>query len=368
MNIYVLITLGVVIVFGLIAIIYLKFIDKSKDQTIGGLLFSSGLGLITSSFPTVIDTLTDLVKGFINNSAISNSSNVNFVSLTSGFVLIVLGIYCNKNIKDRFYVLNILSKDRRLINEYKNIKDLKISDFKLRENLIDIVRIFNDANNVTDKSSRYISDEIEEKTTAFINQSTDFKKGFTGMGPIPYTILAGTYLSATEIDEYFEYNRSKGAYYALHKKKWYKKSANYNELSIHDVNPSEQISDVVVAISITRKVEDRDLKQFTGLSIVRIGLNNPKDNAIIYIKQLYDYSQEIIDKMEDLKVKYPNLSTIHLVGAIPSCLSIELGRRISLNRSRLPKIISYHYKYNSDPKYSFGIIVSEDNKGKLVKT
>lgn len=365
MNYYI-ITINIIL-FILLVFLVLKFKNANKEQTTGGMLIGTGLGLISSSFPNLTDKIFHFGVKVLANTDTVNVSEVNLISLICGFILILSGIYCSKNIKDRFFVLNILSKDRRLISDRKTIKDLNISDFKLREHQIDVVRMFNDANNITQSSYKYIVEEIEEKAKNFINQSNDFKKAFTGMFSIPFTILAGTYLSATEIDEYFEYNRNISEYYSLKAKKWYKKKASYPGLNITTQNTNIQSKEIVVAVSITKNITDGDLIQFKGKDTLKIGLQNPKDNVIEFREQLGDYAKLIVDTIENLKTTYPNLETVHLVGAIPSCLSIELGRKISLNSNRLPMIISYHFKFGNIPKYNFGIIVTEKDKGKLIK-
>lgn len=361
-----------IVLFILLAFLVLKIKNANKEQTPAGLLIGTGLALITSSFPDFTDKLFNFAEtalSYINsvNTTQTNEMDVNIISLICGILLVLLGIYYNLNIKDRFFVLNILSKDRRLITERNNIKDLKIIDFKLREHQIDVVRMFDNANKITVNSCKYIFEEIEEKTKRFISESNDFKKAFTGMFSIPFTILAGTYLSATEIDKYFEYNRNTCKYYSLKEDKWYKKIKTYPKLTIETQSNNIQSKEIVVAVSITKNITDGDLIQFTGKDILKIGLQNPKDNVIEFREQLGDYAKLIVDTIENLKTTYPNLETVHLVGAIPSCLSIELGRKISLISNRLPMIISYHFKFGNIPKYNFGIIVTEKDKGKLIK-
>lgn len=363
---YIIIAITVVL-FILLAFVALRIKSANKEQTTGGVLIGTGLGLITSSFPSLTDKTFNFGVTVLTDTNTVNSSEVNLISLICGFILILLGIYYSKNIRDRFFVLNILSKDRKLISDRKTVKELNISDFKLRETQIDVVRMFNDANNITQGSCKYIVEEIEEKTKKFINQSSDFKKAFTGMFSIPFTILVGTYLSATEIDGYLEYNRNKSKYYSLKEKKWYSKKARYPDLNIEIQDTNIQSKEIVVAISITKNIIDEDLVQFRGKDTLKIGLQNPKDNVIEFREQLNDYTQSILETIENLKTTYLNLETIHLVGAMPSCLSIELGRKISLNRNRLPLIISYHFKFGNTPKYNFGIIVTEKDKGKLIK-
>ena len=74
--------------------------------------------------------------------------------------------------------------------------------------------------------------------------------------------------------------------------------------------------------------------------------------------------------MESAGNYYSHLEKIHLVESIPSCLSVELGKKFALNSHWLSQIVSYHYVNTGVPKYTFGIIVSDGtitNRGKLVK-
>lgn len=356
----------IVVVSIIIGFIVSKILNTEKEQSVSSILISTGVGLIISSFATTSDKIIDIVNHLIGSSNLV--SNNNYVSMICGFILIAIGIYYKKNIKDRFFVLNFLSKDKRVISDISTVKDLKLSDFKLREQTIDVVRMFKDGSNITPSSNKYIVEEIEEKATCFINQSKDFDRGFTGMGAIPYSILLGTYLSATEVNEYFEYNSNNQKYYALESKRKFRKSVDYQRLTVKIPLAKPQDNEVVVALSISYPVEDSDLIQFNGKDTIKIGVQTPKDNKITSKEQLSNYVEEIMTTLEGVKSHYTNLDTIHLVGAIPSCLSIELGRRISLRRNRLFKIISYQYMSSNTPRYIWGLVITENNKGKLIKS
>lgn len=342
-----------------------KILNTDKEQNISNLFISTGVGLIISSFATTSDKIIDILNHLIGSSNLVSSNN--YVSMICGFILIAIGIYYKKNIKDRFFVLNFFSKDKRVISDISTVKDLKLSDFKLREQTIDVVRMFKDGSNIAPSSNKYIVEEIEEKANCFINQSKDFDRGFTGMGAIPYSILLGTYLSATEINEYFEYNSNRKKYYALEGKRKFRKDVDFQRLTVEIPLAKPKDTEVVVALSVSYPVEDSDLVQFNGKDTIKIGVPTPKDNKIISKEQLNNYVEEIMTTLEGLKSQYINLETIHLVGAIPSCLSIELGRRISLRRNRLLKIISYQYMGSNTPRYIWGLVITETNKGKLIK-
>lgn len=118
-----------------------------------------------------------------------------------------------------------------------------------------------------------------------------------------------------------------------------------------------------------KKVQAADMSQFGTIDIVEIELPNPDDNVIKTIAQLDEYAGVVLNQIEGLKQIYPSICKVHLVASIPSCLSIELGKKFALNTHRLPQIISYHFVSSETPKYPFGVIVSDGvlGTGKLIK-
>ncbi|NBK98520.1 MAG: SAVED domain-containing protein [Erysipelotrichia bacterium] len=251
------------------------------------------------------------------------------------------------------------------ISDEGNIKDLRLADFKVKESIVDFVDVYNP--NMTEEINKLIVEKIKKNCTAFINRSKDYKSCFTGMAPIPYTILAGTYLSAGKTRRYFEYRRSDSKYYELCKNN----RKRYDKLEMVFPNTiSDDAKEVVVSLSVTRNVKSSDLAQFDGMDIIEIKLPNPKDNIITSVQQLDEYASFVLDNIEGLGNKYPKLEKVHSVASIPSCLSIELGKKFALNSHRLTQIVSYHYVNSQIPKYPFGIVVSDgstENRGKLIK-
>ena len=106
MNYYIIIIIKIIL-FILLAFLVLKLKNANKDQTIGGMLIGTGLGLITSSFPDFTDKLFNFAEtalSYINsvNTTQTNEMDVNIISLICGILLVLLGIHYSKNIKDRF--------------------------------------------------------------------------------------------------------------------------------------------------------------------------------------------------------------------------------------------------------------------------
>ena len=144
-----------------------------------------------------------------------------------------------------------------------------------------------------------------------------------------------------------------------------------SEINIENIGLEKYIS----AYAITG---DSSLNKFKDEIIFLINekfLRNEKTKQeydkmdIIIKREISKTMVELLNQIEGLKQKYPSIQKVHFVASIPSCLSIEIGKRFALNTHRLPQIISYHFVNSGTPKYPFGIIVSDGatGKGKLIK-
>lgn len=365
MNLYYLIGIIVVIALVLISEVVNGLLGPKNGNQLTIAMIMGGVGLIITAFPGVLDCLVNLLQ--ISISGEVTSSNSNIIQIICGFILISFGFASYYVLKDRIFVLNMFGLYvQPEISEEKNIKDLKLSDFKVREAIIDFVDIFKSKSKMSDDINDTITKKISYETTKFKNRSNGFKSCFTGMGPIPYTIFAGTYLADSHMDRYFEYKRSDNKYIELKKKK-----KGYPVLlEQFPENPNINSKDVIVTLSITQMIQDNDAVQFGNLDIIKIKLDNPANNVIISINQLYDYKDKIMNCLEKLKNEYTQIERIYLLASIPSCMSLEIGKMIALNSNRIPKVISCHYVMSETPRYPFGIVItdnaSKSEKGKLI--
>lgn len=363
MNYILIVLVGMVLIFFIVDMIA-KIV--SPDNSLGAGIIAAGMELIVGAFPALIDNVLGLLSFQITGKQASD--DVNVWSLVTGFVLLVVGILVLLFIRDRFYVLNMFGLySQREIGDKQNVKQLKLNDYKIRERFIDFVNVFNMG--IDEKTNSIIVNKIEEECTKFKDRSAEFQKGFTGTAPIPYTILAGTYLVDCEPKIFFEWKREDETFIQLSTKK----KANFPELKIKEMdNPNVNAESIIVAISTTRRIKKHQLKDFGEQDIIEIYLDDCKDNNITYIKQLQNYRKVILDELEALGRKnYPHLNQINLVASIPSCMSLEIGRMIAQNNNRVKKIVAYHFVNQGTKLYPFGIAVTESQgqykKGELIQ-
>ena len=365
MNITIIMIIAAIVVGLMVAYFISKYIRRDFETKVSTKMITSGITLIIGAFPGTKEQIISLAAKICE---IDETLETDFVMIVCGAILIIFGIYYERNIRDRIHILNMFGIPvQKEISDEKNIRDLKLADYKVKEYVIDIVGVYD--NNMDKKRNDIIVRKIKNNVEAFVNRSTGFKSCFTGMAPIPYTIYAGLFLANGNTRRYFEYNRYDSKYYELEKKK--KRRENIPDIVIlKPEHPTSSATEIVLALSVTRKVQDNDLIQFATMDIVRINTKETKDNLITSIEQLDKYVEFVSCELEALKEIYPNIKTVHFVASIPSCLSLELGKMFALNSHRIPQVISYHYVSSSMIKYPFGIVVSdgnETNRGKLVK-
>ena len=343
-----------------------QLITEKSDNDISNVMLQTGATLLLSGIPSIAELLISLVAAIFSKE-ISGAGNT-YVFMAVGFILILLSVLVRIKLKERIYVLNMLGIRKKEISSDKAKQDLKILDYKLKEQVLDIIPVFADGTKVDEKANSYIVKQVQDDVEKFAVKSKENGGCFTGMAPIPYTVFAGTFLGEADVNRYFEFNRNAGEmYYELKKKRIFQRR-KWEKLEITNCEMNENITEIVLAVSITHNVMDADLNQFAGMNIVRVGLLEPKDNVIEYQEQLIEYKKIIHDCL-DIKLRewFPNLKTVHLVASIPSCMSVEIGKIIGMGTNRIMDIIVYHYIHSNSIKYPFGIYVSGSKKGTFVE-
>lgn len=320
-----------------------------------------------SGIPELSEMILGIIASMLNSSLVDTGENY-IIRIIVGIILIIIGILYRMKINERIYILNMYGVAvQKEIDDVKAIKDLNLSEYKVKEQIIDFISFF-DGSSMKQNMNSKICRQVEKSSLKFSTKVTNQKHAcFTGMAPIPYTVYAGTYLESAKITRYFEYCNANGGYYYELKKASKKEKAQIPDLKL--IFPSSPLypnaSEIVLAISISHEVRNQDLSQF-AMDIVTLSLDKPKDNVIRYTQQLNSYKQTIYRCIEtDLISKYPNLKTIHIAASIPSCMSIEIGKSIGVRTNRVPDIVVHHYISSNNPPYTFGLYVSGSKKGQL---
>ncbi|WP_412675251.1 SAVED domain-containing protein [Bacillus mobilis] len=340
--------------------VFKQFSNQNKEQGISSLLITTGLSLIVSSFGSFWDKIIQVLSILKNSETakesiaiIKETSEPNILQLITGVILLIAGIYFWKYIKNKIYILNINGYyDKRIEG---NNRDLGLGSFEFKEREIDFVQTFKKG--IKNTTTKDIANILKEKVTSFKNESKEFKRGYTGIAPIPFIALAGTHLQREKIDHYFEFDKKETEkFYELKEGNGY--SALEVKTDLNHLNPNA--TEVVLSISITKEIKDTQLAQFQGIDVVKLEVDTPDDNKIRYTNQLKEYVNIIMDTIEEI-----GATKVHLVCSSQSCLALEIGKRIE--NYRMAQVICYFFDMHTPKKYPWGIVLNGDEKGKYIQ-
>ena len=356
---------AVLIIVGSLLYTIINFLKKKKEEGFASIFITAGLQLTVTSFGSFYENLKEFMVLFKSQNVEESLkvhqtfSQVNWSQLVIGIVLILLGFYFFQYLKHRIYILNINGYLPPLSIE-DHFSNLKLNKFEFKEREIDIIHERNYEMN--EEKAKDILELIERKVKLFISESTGCTRGYTGIAPIPFVAMAGTWLKKTRIDKYFEFDKKNSeTYYSLSKSRKYpelKKVTQYTQLNL-------DAEEVVITISTTTPITNPQLKQFNNCEIVKLTVDDPKDNTIKSQKQLKEYINKTIEVIEELPRIFPKLRKIHMVCSTQSCFVLEIGKNIEDFRN-VP-IIIYHFNAQKEIKYPWGIVINGSEKGKFIK-
>lgn len=337
------------------SLVYRQYASQNHEIALSTFLITSGVELIISAFGKLDDKVIALFT--------KQPLETNYVQLGIGVVLLAVGIWFLRYVQKKLYILNINGYYDRRIEHHQS--DLKLSAFAFKEREIDFIRLFNKG--MTKEIANEIREEIEQKIKSYIEESKDKKRGYTGIAPIPFIMLAGKAFTRHSMNEYFEFNKLNNRYYQLTGRKLGFINRRYPELVQSPSLSSLQAAhaeEVVIAISVTSRISDADTSQFS-FPVIHLAIPQPQDNAIQSKDQLMDYCTKIHDLLNELHQRFPRLKKIHLLISAQSCLAFELGKLIDDNRMAM--VISYHYSRQHTPKYPWGIVMNGAQKGTFIE-
>ncbi|WP_099364493.1 SAVED domain-containing protein [Fredinandcohnia onubensis] len=336
--------LTIVILLAGVIFLFIKTKNRQIEFGFSVNFITTGLALITDSFGTTSAELFSFLRG--------EDLDTNYVQLGTGLVLIVIGIWMSRYVKNKLTILNLLGVKERRIEEHR--ADVGLNQFEFKEREIDL-------SNYAKKGmsqERYddVTELIDIKMESFCAENKDVKKGYTGNAPIPLTMYAGYRYKGKPTTDFFEYDRFAQRYYKLQKaKRWYRKKKQYPKLSLQQ--PLDNINlagaeEVVLGISVTMLIKREQVQQFNA-PFVHLSIPEPVHNAIKYEEQLYEYIETIFHTIVELGNQH-SFKRIHLVISSQSSLPFELGKQLT-TESYMKKVINYHYVNGPIPRYTWGI-------------
>ena len=213
------------------------------------------------------------------------------------------------------------------------------------------INIIDDCKNIKKSNSKSIISSYVKNIKEKISNYISYKISYFGVAPLPFIAIAGKYYRKVNIVIHYEYHQKDDKILPLKTKKLF-----LNEkLKCEQKNNNSKIA--VITIETTTRINDEDLKQFRNANIFRFYLEDARTNAIVYEKQLEEYSEIIADTI--YKISKTDIEKIYILGACQSSLVFEVFRR--LNDNRIKEIIVCNYKAKSKNKYNWGISIYNEN-------
>ena len=138
------ITINVIIVVGIAAFVLialLQLIFEKTDKSIGRSIIDIGAALVLSATPSALEIYVGLFSSVlgIDMPILNNSEFFTLISIILGVLLIFFGCLINSKIKNPVYILNMVGSSKREINNFENEKKLHIADYKIKEQVVDII-------------------------------------------------------------------------------------------------------------------------------------------------------------------------------------------------------------------------------------
>lgn len=343
-----------------------SFISGKKDEASSSLFIVSGIKLVLSSFGTVQSWIKELIVLVRYSQSVDSSIRISneigrpdSVQLIFGILFVGLGIYFFRYNKHRIYILNLNGYFPNRVED--RFRDLKLGRFEFKEREVDFIDT-KKAEMTAARSDEIVS-FIERNVTSFCEQSHDFQIGYTGIAHIPFLAIAGTHLKRMIIDQYYEFDKKIAERFnrlEKRKRRFLQLKVCKDERSFDSCPES-----AVIAVSTTTPITDSQLSQFNDSGIIRLSIEKPKDNSIVYQNQLLNYRNIVIRTIEELPQKHPSVKRVHLLCSTQSCLVLEIGKAIEDYRNI--QVVVYHFDAQTDPKYPWGLVINGSDKGMFIK-
>lgn len=316
-------------------------IKTFKGALIFGMVTGIGIaGLVIPDLKSIAITLFGNVIN-IENPSISPIWYLLIGSFLSISCLLAY-IYADKNMYSKNRIINIwgLGNNEYWENNNTNVICINVCDFE--------------KSNSKDSFINKKVSEVKKDISKYIASGFSF----SSMAPIPLVSIIGKQFSKIKINDYYEYINNKSTMMTLNNQIIFPKL----KLTKCNVNSIKDYG--LVTIGTTVEIQPHQLKQFNECLQYNNYIANPKENAIISKKQLFNYCHKIIKEIYEISAK-EKIKRIYLVFSSQSSLPFEIAKQI--NERIAKEVVVCHYDANSDKPYKWGIIITGKNAGKYIE-
>lgn len=293
-----------------------------------------GLSMISTLIPDIKDLVVSLIKKIFNLPMIEINE---IYCSTIGMILFIICLLSYFIYNDKERIINIVGFGN---NEYwiRNNKNVET---------IDLRHWFKEKN-----KNSYLK-QILKKTDNLISKYLASGLSYTSIAPIPLITVIGTHFCKIRINNYYEY---------LNNNSNVKKLNNlifFPRLKLKIMNKDSSAEHALISVSTTANINCHQLAQFGNCLHYNNSISNPHQNSIYSKKQLFNYSNKIIEQINEIS-SLKRIKRIYIVFATQSPLPFEVGKQ--LNERMAKEVVVCHYQTGEDIQYPWGIIINGKNK------
>ncbi|MGN1379245.1 MAG: hypothetical protein ACI4XR_02480 [Bacilli bacterium] len=139
----------------------------------------------------------------------------------------------------------------------------------------------------------YIKKKIKEIDDC-INKYLVSGFSYTSIAPIPIVALFGTYFLKIKINEYYEYENKSSKVKKLNNNLFFLK------LRLEVINKNSNDNYALISVSTTANITEHQCYQFGDCLHYKNRILKPHQNAIYSKKQLFNYSNKIIEQLNKI--------------------------------------------------------------------
>ena len=188
---------------------------------------------------------------------------------------------------------------------------------------------------------------------------------YFGLAHIPLLFHLGFQLTNKRRVEFFEYNRYQYIWEPLID------NGTCPKIHLDGVPKIQEISkgDIVLRLSISNTIELKDIEPIieSPIGSIHLFLQPARRDVIKSTTQLHYFGRNFRSLLDSIHELFPNRKNTHMFYAGPVSLAVYLGQLIQPGIDR--NIIVYNYTPKDNPRYSWGLQITEEpGSGQFLKT
>jgi len=272
-----------------------------KKALIAGM--TTGISIMSIPIPSIKDLIISIFQKLFGIDTL-NINPLFCIIFGALFFIICLIAYLKYDNKER--IINIVGFGN---NEYWERNNRNVETFDLRN-----------WNKISDKS-KFLKQKLKDIDKC-INKYLASGISYTSIAPIPLVAIVGTHFSKIKINNYYEYVNKNSEVKRLNE------SCVFPRLKLNIINKNSINDYALITIGTTAEIKEHQISQFNKCLHYDNKISKPKQNSIYSKKQLFNYSNKIIEQINKIS-SIKNIKKIYLVFATQSSLPFEVGKQLN---------------------------------------